>query len=108
MEGTYSQKGAQELKQIGIDHLFFLDNKYHHEALPWNKLATQICVEIDNSGQLKDKIGELMDKNTQLMKVNIKNDNEMRIMKTTKTSLEQRLSAAQTNIEQLSSLQGEL
>ena len=64
VDATYNQKGAEQPQSVGIDQLFFLDEKYHHESLPWNQIAAQISVEIENSGQLKDKIGELMNKNT--------------------------------------------
>lgn len=108
VEGAYREKDGKKQQALGIDKLFYLDDKYHNADLPWMKLAARVSMEIDNSGQLKDKIGELVQKNTQLMKLNIQSENEMRILKTTKTGLEQRLTAAQTTIEQLSSLKSEL
>jgi len=50
---------------------------------------------------LKDKIENLNNKNNQHLKKLIQDEREIGFLNTTKTSLEQRLAAAETQIEQL-------
>jgi len=50
---------------------------------------------------LKDKIENLNNKTNQHLKMLIQDEREIGFLNTTKTSLEQRLAAAETQIEQL-------
>lgn len=71
------------------------------------EISNRIKTEIQNSEALKDKIENLISKNKQYMQKQIADEREIGFLKTTKTSLEQRLSTAKTEIESLNSVKNE-
>jgi len=65
------------------------------------EISNEIKQDIQNSELLKDKIDTLNTKNSQHLKKLIQDEREIGFLNTTKTSLEQRLASAETQIEQL-------
>jgi len=65
------------------------------------EISNKIKQDIQNSELLKDKIDNLNTKNNQHLKKLIQDEREIGFLNTTKTSLEQRLASAETQIEQL-------
>mmetsp|Transcript_7730 Transcript_7730/g.11991 ORF Transcript_7730/g.11991 Transcript_7730/m.11991 type:complete len:100 (-) Transcript_7730:1054-1353(-) len=67
-------------------------------------ISSKIKVDIQNSEALKDKIEHLNSKNREQLKSNIQQERNINTMKVTNKSLEQRLTQAQTKIEELNAV----
>lgn len=104
IEQQYDSDNQQTL--INIDQIFFID-KFQNDTAPWMEISNRIKSEIQNSEALKDKIENLITKNKQYMQKQIQDEREIGFLKTTKTSLEQRLATAKTEIESLNSVKSE-
>lgn len=85
---------------INIDQIFFID-KFKHDQSPWMEISNKVQADIENCQVLKDKIENMAAKNNQYMKKVIQFEREVGLLQTTKTSLEQRLAATETQIELL-------
>lgn len=98
IKSEYSEEDVGAISNI--DQIFFID-RFKNDTSPWMEISKRIKTDIQNSEQLKDKIELLNTKNREALKQNMQQDRTINTLKVTTKSLEQRLAAAQTKIEEL-------
>ena len=106
IEGSYEGNKSIGNGIMSIDEIFYID-RFKNETAPWMEISKKIRIDIQNSDQLKETINQLNNKNRSQMQQILTFERTINTMKVTIKSLEQRLTTAQTKIEELNSVKGE-
>jgi hypothetical protein len=104
IKNSYKEQDKDAI--ANLDEIFFID-RFQNDSSPWMEISKKIRTDIQNSEALKDKIETLNTKNREALKQNMQQDRTINTLKVTTKSLEQRLTTAQTKIEELNQTKGE-
>lgn len=104
IESSYEEQHKESM--LNIEEVYYID-RFKNDNSPWMEISKKIKQDIQNSEQLKESIDLLKNKNKEAIKQNIQQERTMSNMKVTNKSLEQRLTVAQTKIEDLNAVKGE-